>query len=97
MKIDCLCRYPNVPGIYTEQQVEAWKPVVKAVHQKKSPFFCQLWHVGRATSVGEEIWLIVSHVSLCALCWCNLPLHLGQLFAQLLIQLLIVPCIIMLM
>lgn len=54
----CICveahGYPNVPGIYTEQQVEAWKPVVKAVHQKKSPFFCQLWHVGRATSVDYQ-------------------------------------------
>ena len=48
-----LCRYPNVPGIYTEKQVEAWKPIVKAVQAKKSPFFLQLWHVGRATSVGK--------------------------------------------
>ena len=34
--------------------MEAWKPVVKAIHQKKSPFFCQLWHVGRASSVGKN-------------------------------------------
>ncbi|XP_015889272.3 12-oxophytodienoate reductase 3 isoform X1 [Ziziphus jujuba] len=41
--------YPRVPGIYTEEQVEAWKKVVDAVHAKGSIFFCQLWHVGRAS------------------------------------------------
>ncbi|XP_015889050.3 12-oxophytodienoate reductase 3 [Ziziphus jujuba] len=41
--------YPHVPGIYTEEQVEAWKKVVDAVHAKGSIFFCQLWHVGRAS------------------------------------------------
>jgi 12-oxophytodienoic acid reductase len=41
--------YPHVPGIYTEEQVEAWKPIVKAVHDKQTPFFMQLWHVGRVS------------------------------------------------
>ncbi|CAI5988403.1 unnamed protein product, partial [Closterium sp. NIES-64] len=41
--------YPNVPGIYTREQVEAWKPIVKAVKDKGSVFFCQLWHGGRAS------------------------------------------------
>ncbi|KAH7541940.1 hypothetical protein FEM48_Zijuj02G0020600 [Ziziphus jujuba var. spinosa] len=41
--------FPNVPGIYTDEQVEAWKKVVDAVHAKGSIFFCQLWHVGRAS------------------------------------------------
>ncbi|XP_022147663.1 12-oxophytodienoate reductase 3 [Momordica charantia] len=41
--------FPHVPGIYTEGQVEAWKPVVDAVHAKGSIIFCQLWHVGRAS------------------------------------------------
>ncbi|MQL99929.1 hypothetical protein Taro_032657 [Colocasia esculenta] len=26
--------YPNTPGIWTKEQVEAWKPIVNAVHEK---------------------------------------------------------------
>lgn len=40
---------PHCPGIFTEEQVEAWKKVVDAVHDKGGVFFCQLWHVGRAS------------------------------------------------
>lgn len=46
-------RFPHVPGIYTEEQVEAWKRVVDAVHAKGSIIFCQLWHVGRASHQGK--------------------------------------------
>ncbi|KAK1264248.1 12-oxophytodienoate reductase 7 [Acorus gramineus] len=42
--------FPHCPGIYTEEQVEAWKKVVDAVHAKGSIIFCQLWHVGRASN-----------------------------------------------
>ncbi|KAG7675009.1 hypothetical protein KSW81_002518 [Nannochloris sp. 'desiccata'] len=41
--------YPQVPGIYTQEQIEAWKPVIQGVHDKGATFFCQLWHVGRAS------------------------------------------------
>ncbi|KAL6226773.1 hypothetical protein ACLB2K_000734 [Fragaria x ananassa] len=41
--------FPHVPGIYTDEQVEAWKNVVDAVHAKGAIIFCQLWHVGRAS------------------------------------------------
>ncbi|WIA09565.1 hypothetical protein OEZ85_008958 [Tetradesmus obliquus] len=41
--------YPNVPGIHNAAQVEAWRPIVQAVHDKGGRFFCQLWHVGRAS------------------------------------------------
>lgn len=41
--------YPEVPGIYTDAQIAGWKPVVAAVKAKKSVFFLQLWHVGRAS------------------------------------------------
>ncbi|XP_062091164.1 12-oxophytodienoate reductase 3-like [Humulus lupulus] len=41
--------FPNVPGIYKEEQVEAWKNVVDGVHDKGGIIFCQLWHVGRAS------------------------------------------------
>ncbi|XP_043721689.1 putative 12-oxophytodienoate reductase 11 isoform X6 [Telopea speciosissima] len=42
--------YPNTPGIWTKEQVEAWKPIVDAVHAKGGVFFCQIWHVGRVSS-----------------------------------------------
>ncbi|KAI4380797.1 hypothetical protein MLD38_006945 [Melastoma candidum] len=42
--------YPNTPGIYTNEQAEAWKKVVDAVHAKGGIMFCQLWHVGRASN-----------------------------------------------
>ncbi|KAF5840124.1 hypothetical protein DUNSADRAFT_17725 [Dunaliella salina] len=41
--------FPHTPGIFSSEQTEAWKPVVKAVRDKGAVFFCQLWHVGRAS------------------------------------------------
>ena len=35
--------------------MEAWKPVVDAVHEKGAIFFCQLWHAGRASKYGKKI------------------------------------------
>ncbi|KAJ4733180.1 12-oxophytodienoate reductase-like protein [Rhynchospora pubera] len=42
--------YPDTPGIWTREQVEAWKPIVDAVHEKGGIFFCQIWHGGRVSS-----------------------------------------------
>jgi N-ethylmaleimide reductase len=39
----------NSPGIYSDEQSEAWKLVVDAVHAKGAPIFLQLWHCGRAS------------------------------------------------
>jgi N-ethylmaleimide reductase len=39
--------YVNTPGIYSTAQVEGWKKVTKAVHDKRGKIFLQLWHVGR--------------------------------------------------
>ncbi|PNW86066.1 hypothetical protein CHLRE_03g210513v5 [Chlamydomonas reinhardtii] len=41
--------YLNTPGLYTPEQLESWKPVTKAVHDKGGVFFCQLWHTGRVS------------------------------------------------
>lgn len=41
--------YMNSPGIFTDEQVEAWKPVTRAVHEKGGVIFLQLWHVGRVS------------------------------------------------
>ncbi|CAN8240221.1 unnamed protein product [Cochlearia groenlandica] len=42
--------YPDTPGIWTKEQVEAWKPIVNAVHDKGGIIFCQIWHVGRVSN-----------------------------------------------
>jgi N-ethylmaleimide reductase len=39
----------NTPGIYSDEQGEAWKQVVTAVHARETPIFMQLWHSGRAS------------------------------------------------
>ncbi|XP_071691372.1 putative 12-oxophytodienoate reductase 11 isoform X1 [Rutidosis leptorrhynchoides] len=42
--------YRDMPGIWTKEQVEAWKPIVDAVHAKGGIFFCQIWHAGRVSN-----------------------------------------------
>ena len=39
--------YANVTGIWSPQQIEAWKLVTQSVHQAGGRIFAQLWHVGR--------------------------------------------------
>jgi 2,4-dienoyl-CoA reductase-like NADH-dependent reductase (Old Yellow Enzyme family) len=39
--------YLYTPGIYTPAQIDGWKAVTKAVHDKGGKMFVQLWHVGR--------------------------------------------------
>jgi NADPH2 dehydrogenase len=39
--------YANVPGIYTEAQISAWKKVTDEVHKKGSFIYLQLWALGR--------------------------------------------------
>ena len=39
--------WPYAPGLWTEAQVEGWKPVVAAVHEAGGRIFAQLWHMGR--------------------------------------------------
>jgi 2,4-dienoyl-CoA reductase-like NADH-dependent reductase (Old Yellow Enzyme family) len=39
--------YANVPGIWSTDQIEAWKWVTRAVQQAGGRIFAQLWHVGR--------------------------------------------------
>ncbi|EHK24193.1 uncharacterized protein TRIVIDRAFT_31415 [Trichoderma virens Gv29-8] len=40
--------YSNVPGIYTQEQIDAWKNTVDAVHEQGSYIYLQLWALGRA-------------------------------------------------
>lgn len=43
---------PFTPGLYTVKQIEAWKKVTQAVHNKGGLIFAQLWHTGR---VGHSV------------------------------------------
>jgi N-ethylmaleimide reductase len=36
------------PGIYSAEQVDAWKQVTQAVHAQGGKIFLQIWHAGRA-------------------------------------------------
>lgn len=39
--------YPDTPGIWSEEQVEGWKKITRAVHAAGGRIVMQLWHVGR--------------------------------------------------
>jgi len=39
--------WPNAPGIWNEEQVEGWKPITDAVHERGGRMVLQLWHMGR--------------------------------------------------
>lgn len=41
--------YPDTPGIHTDAQVEGWRRVTDAVHERGGRVFLQLWHVGRVS------------------------------------------------
>jgi N-ethylmaleimide reductase len=41
--------YPSTPGIHTDAQVDGWRRVTDAVHDRGSRIFLQLWHVGRVS------------------------------------------------
>ena len=46
--------YPATPGIHSEQQVEGWRLVTDAVHEKGGLIFLQLWHVGRISHPSHQ-------------------------------------------
>jgi 2,4-dienoyl-CoA reductase-like NADH-dependent reductase (Old Yellow Enzyme family) len=41
--------YAQVPGIWSAEQTELWKPITAAVHAKGGRILCQIWHVGRVS------------------------------------------------
>jgi N-ethylmaleimide reductase len=44
--------YLDTPGIYSPEQVAAWKKVTDAVHAEGGKIIIQLWHVGRISHVS---------------------------------------------
>lgn len=45
----------HTPGIYSAEQIQAWKEITNAVHEKGSFILLQLWHVGRAARPGTVV------------------------------------------
>ena len=39
--------WPSAPGIWSDDQVKAWKPVTDEVHKRGGRIVLQLWHMGR--------------------------------------------------
>jgi len=39
--------WPYAPGIWSREQVEAWRPITQAVKAAGGRMVCQLWHMGR--------------------------------------------------
>jgi N-ethylmaleimide reductase len=46
--------YPATPGIHSADQVEGWKHITEAVHQRDGKIFLQLWHVGRISHSSHQ-------------------------------------------
>ncbi|KQM13377.1 alkene reductase [Novosphingobium sp. Leaf2] len=46
--------YQDTPGIYTREQIEGWRKVTAAVHEKGGRIVLQLWHVGRISHVDLQ-------------------------------------------
>ena len=46
--------YPNTPGIWSSEQVDGWKAITSAVHNKGGKMLLQLWHVGR---ISDPVYL----------------------------------------
>jgi N-ethylmaleimide reductase len=42
----------GAPGLYSDPQVQGWRKIVSAVHEKGAHLFAQLWHTGRSSHVS---------------------------------------------
>ena len=45
--------YTRIPGLYTSQQAESWKPVTTTVHAAGGHIFVQLMHTGRISHLAN--------------------------------------------
>ena len=46
--------YQDTPGIYSREQVEAWRRVTDRVHERGGKIFIQIWHVGRVSHTALQ-------------------------------------------
>ncbi|MDO3624742.1 alkene reductase [Mucilaginibacter sp. BT774] len=45
---------PLTPGLYSQDQIDAWKKVTKSVHDKGGVIYAQLWHTGRVGHSADK-------------------------------------------
>ena len=45
--------YPRMPGIFSQQQIEGWRKVTRAVHENDGRIFMQLMHTGRVSHIAN--------------------------------------------
>lgn len=51
------CGYPSIPGLWNDEQTQAWRKITDAVHAKGGKIFAQLFHTGRighTSLMGEQ-------------------------------------------
>ena len=46
--------FADCPGLWSAEQVAAWAPVTRAVHDQGAAIFTQIWHVGRISHVSLQ-------------------------------------------
>ncbi|KAM0473685.1 hypothetical protein ACHAPX_008090 [Trichoderma viride] len=46
--------FPNAPGLWTDAQIEGWKRITDAVHDRRCNIFCQLIAPGRAAVLNSS-------------------------------------------
>jgi N-ethylmaleimide reductase len=49
--------WPFAPGLWSDEQVAAWRPITQAVHDAGGRIVAQLWHMGRqvhSSVIGEQ-------------------------------------------
>lgn len=59
--------YASIPGIYTREQIDAWRKVTDSVHARGSYIYVQIWALGRTANIelvkkeqGEDATLVSS-------------------------------------
>lgn len=45
--------YARIPGLWSDTQIQAWKPVTNTVHDKGGKIFAQLMHTGRVSHAAN--------------------------------------------
>jgi N-ethylmaleimide reductase len=46
--------YQDTPGIYSKEQIAAWKKITERVHARGGRIYIQIWHVGRVSHTALQ-------------------------------------------
>jgi len=73
--------YKNVPGIFTQKQLDGWKKVTDRVHKNNGHIFLQIWHLGRVSHpyyLNGKLPLSASATKMTGRVWRTEDLHYGE-------------------